>query len=49
MVLKFTVANKVGSFAINVGRRRFSFAFNLGQFSALIASRCVYESEPMCL
>jgi len=46
VALKMLVANKVGSFAINVSRRQLSFAFNLGQFDALIAGRAVYDCGP---
>ena len=37
------------SFAINLSRRGFSFAINLGQIRSLIASRGVFESEPLQL
>ena len=33
--------------AIKVSQRQISFAFNLGQFYALIAGRPVYESGPL--
>ena len=35
--------------AIKVSRRQISFAFNLGQFYALIAGRAVYDCEPQHL
>ena len=47
VALKFTVANKVGSIAINVGQRRISFAFNLVQFYTLIVGRAVYKCGPL--
>ena len=35
--------------AINVGQRLISFAFNLGQFDALIAGQVVFDCEPLQL
>ncbi len=37
------------SLAINLGRRGFSFAIYMGQIRSLIASRSVFESEPLQL